>query len=304
MAKKSVTETYTHSSSQGTSQSHTASRSESQSQSATASRSETRKTLDEALLSRLLAGLTGNMTDAEIASYAENLLRPQLDAGLEAARQRYETTELSKKQEIENLAASLARSIEAQQSAYRQSAADVENAALARGMGRSSYTLETLRRQGDALAEAVRQLTDENARQSGQIQAQITQAAQQSAQTQGRLNTDYAAGVAAKEQELRENRRKESNANYLTAISSAMGQRTTGEQQTAGTQRTNASSDTQGSESRSSSGYTSTTTASAGAGRSGTKTTQAPEKEAEQKKETAGKVIHGRYSPGNTSKIR
>lgn len=56
-------------------------------------------------------------------------------------------------------------------------------------MGRSSYTLQTLANQGDTLAKAVQQLTDESTRQSGQIQKQITQAAQQNSQTQGRLNT-------------------------------------------------------------------------------------------------------------------
>lgn len=66
----------------------------------------------------------------------EALLRPQLNAGLEAAQQSYETTRLAKEQEIENLAASLEKGIEAQNRAYRQSVADVETAALARGMGR------------------------------------------------------------------------------------------------------------------------------------------------------------------------
>ncbi|MBQ8619720.1 MAG: hypothetical protein IJ418_19735 [Clostridia bacterium] len=190
----------------------------------------TKNVLDSALRDELLAGLLGVMTDEELARYADALLRPQLNAGIEASQQAYETTKLAKEQEIENLATMLARDIEKQNAAYRTSMADIETAALARGMGRSSYTLETLAKQGNALMEAVRQLTDESNRQQKQIQAQITQAAQQNAQTQNRLNTDYAANVLAKTEEIRRQQREEYNRNYLTATSAAMGQSVTGSQ--------------------------------------------------------------------------
>ena len=199
-------------------------------------------------MNQILSGLMGSMTDEQIAQFAENLLKPQLNAGLEEAQQNYETTRLSREQEIANLAANLTRSIDEQNAAYRQSAANVETAALNRGMGRSSYTLQTLANQGDALAKAVQQLTEESGRQSQQIQDQITQAAQQNSQTQGRLNSDYASQLAAKIQELKENQRKEWNSNYLTAISSAMGQQTTGSQQTSGTQTSTGSQTTLGSQ--------------------------------------------------------
>ena len=210
----------------------------------TQSSSLTQGVLNEALLETILGGLTGQMTQDEIAAFAENLLRPQLSAGIEASQQQYEATELAKTQEIENLAAELARSIEQQNRAYRQSAANVETAALARGMGRSSYTLQTLANQGDALAQAVMQLTDENKRQSSQIQQQITQAAQQNAQTQGRLNTDYASQLAAKIQELTQQQNQAYNSNYLTAISASMGQQTTGTSESTGTSSTSSKSKT------------------------------------------------------------
>ena len=93
-------------------------------------------------------------------------------------------------------------------------------------------------------------------RQSGQIQQQITQAAQQNSQTQGRLNTDFASQLAAKVQELKENQRKEWNSNYLTAISAAMGQQTTGSQQTSGTTDTTGEQHTEGSSHSTSVTYT------------------------------------------------
>lgn len=246
----SITETDTSSKSDSKSKEH------SQSQSRSDSQSTTKKLLDSDLMNQILGGLVRNMTDEEINQFAENLLRPQLNAALEESRQNYETTKLSKEQELENLAASLTRAIDEQNTAYRKSAANVETAALSRGMGRSSYTLQTLANQGDALAKAVQQLTDESTRQSGQIQQQITQAAQQNSQTQGRLNTDFASQLAAKVQELKESQRKEWNSNYLTAISAAMGQQTTGSQQTSGTTDTTGEQHTEGSSHSTSVTYT------------------------------------------------
>ena len=246
----SITETDTSSKSDSKSKEH------SESQSKSESLSTTKKLLDSDLMNQILGGLMKNMTDEELTQFADNLLRPQLNAALEESRQNYETTKLSKEQELENLAASLTRAIDEQNTAYRKSAANVETAALSRGMGRSSYTLQTLANQGDALAKAVRQLTDENTRQSGQIQQQITQAAQQNSQTQGRLNTDFASQLAAKVQELKENQRKEWNSNYLTAISAAMGQQTTGSQQTSGTSDTTGEQHTEGSSHSTSVTYT------------------------------------------------
>jgi len=198
--------------------------SEEKGRSTSASESVKGKYLDEKLRDRILAGLVGQMTEAEIRAYAENLLRPQLHAGLEEAQQNYEATKLSREQEIENLALSLRKAIEAQEGAYKKSMADIETGALARGMGRSSYTMQTMANQGKALAGSIQGLTDENQRLRAQIQKQITQAAEQNAQTQGRLNRDYAANLAAKTEELRRQQKEEYNRNYLTAVSGSIGE--------------------------------------------------------------------------------
>ena len=282
----SVTETDSSSSSNSTSKEH------SQSESQSKSESTTKKLLDSELMDQILGGLMKNMTDEEINQFAENLLRPQLNAALEESQQNYETTRLAKEQEIENLAANLTRSIDEQNSAYRKSTANVETAALSRGMGRSSYTMQTLANQGDALAKVVRDLTDENTRQSGQIQDQITQAARQNSQTQGRLNTDFASQLASKVQEMKENQRKEWNSNYLTAISAAMGQQTTGSQQTSGTTDTTGESHSDSTSHSSSTTYTNGR--SSGSSKAKTPTTE----------KASTREIYGRYSPKNTSKIR
>ena len=152
------------------SKSHSETNATSKSQSESKSQSLTSKVLDEALRDKILAGLMGYMTDEEIDAYAENLLRPVLNAGIEAAEQQYATTELAKRQEIENLAASLDRSIEEQENAYAKSRASLETAALARGMSRSSYTLGTLANADSALARAIENLTGATARQQSKIQ--------------------------------------------------------------------------------------------------------------------------------------
>ena len=221
------------------SQMHSESRNRSESQSL----SQTRKVLDEQMRDRILAGLMGRMTDEEVEAYAQNLLRPTLNAGLEAAQQQYETTRLGKEQEIERLASALRESIEQQDRAYARSAANVQTAALARGMGRSSYTLQALVGQEQARAQAVERLTKENGERKAQLQGQITQAAQQKAQTQGRLNTDYASALAAKVQELKEQQRRDWNSQYLTAVSASLGTQTTGTTSTTGS----AATDTTGS---------------------------------------------------------
>ena len=225
--------------------------SESTSKSDSQSQSATRKVLDEALRDRILSGLMGYMTDEEIDAYAENLLAPQRNAELEAAQQKYDAARLSGEQEIESLAAELARSIEAQKRSYAQSAADVQTAALARGMGRSSYALETLSNTGDRLSRAVKELTDASEQKTAQARAQMALAAQQNAATQGRMNADYAKELAAKVQELKESQRQAYNQNYLAAVSGSMGSATSGTSSTQGssTSDTTGTSYTQGSSS-------------------------------------------------------
>lgn len=230
-----------------TSESHSKSKSESQSQ----SESTTKKVLDEKLRDGILSGLLGYMTDEEIDAYAEDLLRPQRDAQLEAAQQKYDTERMLGEQEIENLAAELSESIDKQRRSYAQSSADVQTAAIARGMGRSSYTLDALAAEGDKTARAIQDLTRENERKNAQVRAQMAQAEQQNAQTAGRVNADYAAQLAAKVQELRESQRREYNQNYLTAVSGSMGTSTSGKSSTQGSSTTDTTgiSHTQGSSS-------------------------------------------------------
>ncbi len=294
----------TQSSTASASSSNGSSQSQSQSQSAT------QKVLDTRMLQAILAGLAGGMTDEEIRQYAENLLLPQKNAQMEASRQQYETTRLSKEQEIESLAAELERSIVAQSSAYRQNAAQVETEALKRGMGRSSYTMQTLANQGTLLAQAIRELTEENERKTGQLQAQISQAAAQNAQTQGRLEADYAANLAAKADELRRAQSQQYNQNYLTAVSSSMGSATSGAQMTSGT--TSGTTSSAGSSTSysgdapapaQSDGRSSASSGGSGTSRSSGTSKSSASKE-EEESETTAKAPLGRYNTKRIDMVR
>ena len=248
----------TNASSDSWSKTHSETRHESQTQ----SQSETHKVLDEELRDKILAGLMGYMTDEEIDAYARNLLEPQRNAEREAAQQIYEQAKLSGEQEIENLAAALSRSVKEQEKAYRQNMADVETAALSRGMGRSSYTMETLANQGRRLSEAISEMTEENKRETAQAQSRISQAASQMAKTQARLETDYAKNLAAKVQELKESQRREYNQNYLSAVTGSMGTKTSGSSETKGSSTT----DTTGHSETNSSSISVTKTSGSGGG--------------------------------------
>ena len=188
---------------------------------------DSKNVLDAALRDTILGGFAANMTDDEIQKYAEALLAPQRNAALEAAQQNYEASKLGYEQEMENLAVQLADAIGKQQMQYTQNLAGLETSALARGMGRSSYLLNTEAALGQALSETIKNLSNENTRQTAQIQNKLTLAGQQNAQTQGRINTDYATQLAAKIQELKQNQRQEYNQNYMSATSSALGSNST-----------------------------------------------------------------------------
>lgn len=221
---------------------NTTGQSKTQSQSQSRSQSTTSRVLDEKLRDRILAGLMGYMTDEEIGEYAENLLRPTLDAEIEAAQQKYDTTRLGKEQEINSLAAELARNIADQERIYARNAAGVQTAALKRGMGRSSYMLQTLANEGREHARLVGEMTAESGRKTEDLRAQITQAGAQNAAAQGRLNADYAKTLAAKIQELQQQRQRDYNSDYLTAVSGSMGSQTSGASSTTGSSETETAS--------------------------------------------------------------
>ena len=98
--------------------------------------------------------------------------------------------------------------------------------------------MQTIAKQGEMLARAVEGLRRDADQKQTQIDNRIALAAKQQAQTTGRLNTDYAANLAAKVEELKNQQRQSYNQNYLAAVSGSMGSTSTGVQQTTGSSTT------------------------------------------------------------------
>lgn len=265
MAKR-VSETVTNSSSNSQSQSTSQSQQQSQGQ----SQSTTQNVVNDGLLDRILAGLqnvgyTGK-SEEELREIAANRYNPIYNAETEAARQKQQATDLGLQQQIESLLAGGERQLNQQNAAYDQSRANIETGALARGMGRSSYTMNTLNKNDQARAAALDQIMRDLNMQQGQLEAQRTQSSQQLAETLGRLETDKQTQILNQLQDLldseyqkQQNATQQQNSNWLTALEMAMGQQTTGTQssltQGSASEQTNSTSNTS---------QTSTTTSGSG----------------------------------------
>ena len=146
---------------------------------------------------------------------------------------------------------SYGKNIDVQNAAYDKSRAALETGALARGMGRSSYTMATLAGNDQARSAALAQMADDYLQNVRQVTDEQTMSAAQSAETIGRLNADKATNITNKLRELADTEYQkyitgvnQQNANYLAAVQAAMGQMTTG--QTTGTSKTSETSNTTG----------------------------------------------------------
>ena len=219
------------------------------------SQSITQAVINSELLAQILAGLqdagyTQKTTD-ELMKIAEDYYLPQYNAEIEAAQQAQAVKDMSYTQQLENLQSAYGKNIDVQNAAYDKSRAALETGAMARGMGRSSYTMATLAGNDQARSAALAQLADDYLQNVRQVTDKQTMSSAQSAETIGRLNADKATNITNKLRELADAEYQkyitgvnQQNANYLAAVQAAMGQMTTG--QTTGTSKTSETSNTTG----------------------------------------------------------
>ena len=219
------------------------------------SQSITQAVINSELLAKILAGLqdagyTQKTTD-ELMKIAEDYYLPQYNAEIEAQKQAQAVKDMSYTQQLENLQRTYGKNIDVQNAAYDKSRAALETGALARGMGRSSYTMATLAGNDQERSAALAQLADDYLQNVRQVTDEQTLSAAQSAETIGRLNADKATNITNKLRELADTEYQkyitgvnQQNANYLAAVQAAMGQMTTG--QTTGTSKTSETSNTTG----------------------------------------------------------
>ena len=213
------------------------------------SQSITQAVINSELLAQILEGLqdagyTQKTTD-ELMKIAEDYYLPQYNAEIEAEKQAQAVKDMSYTQQLENLQSAYGKNIDVQNAAYDKSRAALETGALARGMGRSSYTMATLAGNDQARSAALAQLADDYLQNVRQVTDEQTLSAEQSEETIGRLNADKATNITNKLRELADAEYQkyitgvnQQNANYLAAVQAAMGQMTTGQTTETSTQVT------------------------------------------------------------------
>ena len=213
------------------------------------SQSITQAVINSELLAQILAGLqdagyTQKTTD-ELMKIAEDYYLPQYNAEIEAEKQAQAVKDMSYTQQLENLQSAYGKNIDVQNAAYDKSRAALETGALARGMGRSSYTMATLAGNDQARSAALAQLADDYLQNVRQVTDEQALSNAQSAETIGRLNADKATNITNKLRELADAEYQkyitgvnQQNANYLAAVQAAMGQMTTGQTTETSTQVT------------------------------------------------------------------
>lgn len=213
------------------------------------SQSITQAVINSELLAQILEGLqdagyTQKTTD-ELMKIAEDYYLPQYNAEIEAEKQAQAVKDMSYTQQLENLQSAYGKNIDVQNAAYDKSRAALETGALARGMGRSSYTMATLAGNDQARSAALAQLADDYLQNVRQVTDEQALSSAQSAETIGRLNADKAKNITNKLRELADAEYQkyitgvnQQNANYLAAVQAAMGQMTTGQTTETSTQVT------------------------------------------------------------------
>lgn len=213
------------------------------------SQSITQAVINSELLAQILEGLqdagyTQKTTD-ELMKIAEDYYLPQYNAEIEAEKQAQAVKDMSYTQQLENLQSAYGKNIDVQNAAYDKSRAALETGALARGMGRSSYTMATLAGNDQARSAALAQLADDYLQNVRQVTDEQALSSAQSEETIGRLNADKATNITNKLRELADAEYQkyitgvnQQNANYLAAVQAAMGQMTTGQTTETSTQVT------------------------------------------------------------------
>jgi len=158
--------------------------------------------------------------DAEYRRQAEAALTGDVNDQLEALAQDMETNNRSyekSRRDLKEQAEISRRQLDADYAAAR---ADVETAALRRGMGRSSYLTDNLTHLGQQHAGALAQVDSTLARELGDVNEAQLLAQQHYQQTVQRLREDLADDLAAYETALRDRDRERALSAYETLMNS------------------------------------------------------------------------------------
>lgn len=164
------------------------------------------------LINALMNGGTRNMGDLQ--NTARNLYQSYYDQLRLAAQQAHDNNALALEQQRTNLGRTYDRQRQESAAQYAQATANADQRALSRGMGRSSYNMQTLANLEQQGAQAQQDLWTRQGEDSAAIDAQLTQAQRQ---LQDQLR-QYTSGQASDErawidQQMQADRERQ-NANY------------------------------------------------------------------------------------------
>ena len=144
-------------------------------------------------------------TEDEIRQQAVNKYSSIYNTKKLAAQQAYETTEKSITDQLSALGQTYAKQAESTQSAVNKAISSVGNAALSRGLGRSSYTAASM---GDVQKQGVKALSEllqSEAQQRSALSGNLALAKQQLAQQLAAYDTNMETDVQAEMDTIREN---------------------------------------------------------------------------------------------------
>ena len=171
----------------------------------------------DAITNQLVNALMNPSSGVDLQEMAHNLYSSYYDQLSLAAQQAYDTNALALQQQKTNLGRNYDRQRQEAANNYAQAVSQADRRAMQRGMGRSSYNMQTLANLDQAGVEAQNELWRMQSEDEGNIDAKITQAAQQLAQQLQHYTQNQASDELGyvQQQQLQNAQTANQNAQYL-----------------------------------------------------------------------------------------
>lgn len=171
----------------------------------------------DAITNQLVNALMNPSSGVDLQEMAHNLYSSYYDQLSLAAQQAYDTHALALEQQKTNLGRNYDRQRQEAANNYAQAVSQADRRATQRGMGRSSYNMQTLANLDQAGVEAQNELWRMQGEDEGNLDAQITQAAQQLAQQLQHYTQNQASDELGyvQQQQLQNAQTANQNAQYL-----------------------------------------------------------------------------------------
>lgn len=180
------------------------------------------------VLTNLMAGSGGHSLQ-DLQGMAHNMYNSYYGQMQLAAQQAHDTNVLALQQQADRLGRTYDQRRQESANQYAQAVSAADRRALSRGMGRSSYNLQTLANLQQAGAEAQEQLWQQQGEDEAHIGQQITQAGQHLAQQIQQYQQGQASDELSwvQQQMLHQDEQNTANQQYLANLFMNLGQNAT-----------------------------------------------------------------------------